>query len=217
MRIRTPEDMAAIISQYGFLPFFNAGIPGFSAEELSDSSVWFPPEGLGVWDWKDRVMRMTGCAYGRFFRSHPGFITEEMLLLLAAYRRDGYDFEGMVSDGLVSRGERTVYSILEETGDEMSTFLRLKSRLAKSSFDKACGELQMKTFMMVSGFDYRLTKDGRPYGWGIALYALTDAVYGGFEERMDRYSPQEAHGLLMAMMQKSFPEAEEALLRRFLG
>lgn len=216
-RINSAGDMAAIVEKYGFLPFFQSGIPGFSVEEMASPSVWFPPKGEGVWEWKDPVMRMTGCAYGKFFRSHPGFISSELFPVLAAYRRDGYDMEGMINDGLMSHGERVVYSILEETESESSTFLRLKSKMAKSSFEKAVSDLQMRTFVMVSGFEYSLTKDGRPYGWGKARYALPETVYPGFEESIDRYTPEEAHKILMERMKKNFPDAEEALIQRFIG
>ena len=56
--------------------------------------------------------------------------------------------------------------------------------------------LQMRTFMMISGFEYHLTKDGRPYGWGTARYALPEAIYPGFEESIDEWKSEEARKML---------------------
>ena len=215
--IRCEKDIEDIVQEYGFLPFFTSAIPGFSIEEMADRKVWFPPHGEGVWEWKDPVIAGTGAAYGRFFLSRPGFASREFFMKLSAYRRDGYDFEGMVNDGLVTHSERILYSILEETGSETSTFLRLKARMSKSAFDSSNTRLQMHTFMMISDFEYKLTKEGKPYGWGIARYALPEEIYPNFEEKTDVYKPEEARKLLLQHLRNKFPEADETALLRVIG
>ena len=97
MTIRSEKDIVKAVRHYGFLPFFKSAIPGLSVEEMADSSVWFPPKGEGVWEWKDPVIKETGAAYGKFFLSRPGFVSSELFPVLAAYRRDGYDVEGMIN------------------------------------------------------------------------------------------------------------------------
>ena len=104
-RIKTEKDIEKAVEEYGFLPFFRSVIPGLSLEEMADSSVWFPEKGEGVWEWKDPVIASTGCAYGKFFLAHPGFVSKELFMILASYRRDGYDIEGMINDGLLSHNE----------------------------------------------------------------------------------------------------------------
>ena len=215
--IRNSNDMKEIVEEYGFLPFFSSAIPGFSVEEMALSSLWFPPKGEGVWEWKSDVIHSTGCAYGKFILSRPAFISKDLFITLAAYRRDGYDFEGMVNDGLVTHSERILYSILEETGSETSTFLRLKARMSKSAFDSSNTRLQMHTFMMISDFEYKLTKEGKPYGWGIARYALPEEIYPNFEEKTDVYKPEEARKLLLQHLRNKFPEADETALLRVIG
>lgn len=216
-RIRNEKDMERIVGEYGFLPFFRSAIPGFSIEEMADSSVWFPPKGEGVWEWKDPVIKNTGCIYGKFFLSRPGFVSASLFPVLASYRRDGYDFEGMVNDGLVTHSERTIYSILEETGSETSTYLRYKANLSKSAFDNSNTRLQMRTFMVISAFDYRLTKEGKPYGWGIARYALPETIYPDLEEQIDSFTPEEACHELMRHLRTRFPDTEEPVLRHIIG
>ena len=124
MKIRGKEDMAEIVRKYGFLPFFSSAIPGFSVEEMAAPEVWFPPKGEGVWEWKDDVIAATGGTYGRFFHSRPAFISKDFFTLLAAYRRDGYDYEGFSNDGHATHSERVVYEKLSESESEISSYLR---------------------------------------------------------------------------------------------
>lgn len=215
--IKRPEDIENTVLEFGFLPFFRSVIPGFSVEEMADSSVWFPPEGEGVWDWKNTVIKDIGAAYGKFFLSRPGFVSKELFPVLSAYRRDGYDFEGMVNDGLVTHSERIIYSILEETGSETSTFLRYKANMSKATFDSSNSRLQMRTFMMISAFDYRLTKEGRPYGWGIARYALPETIYPNLETALDSIKPETAAKILLEQLRAKFPGTEEGALRHIIG
>ena len=216
-KIRKKEDIISIVEEFGFLPFFRSAIPGFSVEELADSSVWFPPKDEGVWEWKGPVIEATEAAYGKFFLSRPGFVSKELFPVLSAYRRDGYDFEGMINDGLVTQGERQIYSILGETGNEISTFLRYKARMSKSTFDSSNTRLQMKTFMMISGFEYKMTKSGKPFGWGIARYALPETIYPDFEEKIDSMKPEEARKKLLDHLKSRFPETEDRILLKLVN
>ena len=218
MIIRNKNDMADIVEKYGFLPFFTSAMPGFSIEELAAPEVWFPPKGEGVWEWKDDVISMTGGAYGRFFHSRPAFVSREFFTLLAAYRRDGYDYEGFSGDGHATHSERVVYEKLSETESEVSTYLRLQTKLSRSTFDKAVAGLQMQTFAVISGFDYKLSKDGRNYGWGLARYALADTLFGpGFESRIDEHSPKEAYEILIDHILECFPGCTRSDAIRLLG
>ena len=215
--IKSEKDMEAVVEEYGFLPFFRSAIPGFSVEEMADPSVYFPPKGEGVWDWKDDVINGTGGTYGKFFLSRPGFVSKDFFFLLAGYRRDDYDFEGMVNDGLVTHSERLFYQILEETGSETSTFLRYKARMSKSSFDNANTRLQMKTFIVISGFDRKTTKDGRPYGWGVARYSLAENIYPDLEESLNGTRAADASAKLLSRLRAVFKDTEDAALRRIIG
>ena len=216
MRIRTEQDAEEAVRLYGFLPFFRSIIPGLSIEEMADSSIWFPEKGEGAWEWKEPIIEGTSAAYGKFFLSRPGFIAKEMFPIFASYRRDGYDAEGMINDGLLSQRENQIYSLLEE-GSERSLFLRAKTNLSKSSFDKYCTKLQMRTFVMISAFESGIAKDGHRYGWGVARYALPESVYENFEEEIDKYKPEEAYSILFRHLKALFPETEDSIISRFLG
>ena len=64
-------------------------------------------------------------------------------------------------------------------------------------------------FVIVSGFDYRLTKDGRKYGWGITRYALPEAIFGDDTESMiDSYTPESAFNIMKKHLMAYFPDDE---------
>ncbi len=216
--IRTKEDLCNAVVRFGFLPFFRSVIYGLSLEDMADSSIWFPPDGMGAWDWKEDIIKATGGAYGSFFSGCPGFVSRDMIFPLLSYRRNGYDFEGFSNDGHAKKNERRIYGILEETGEENSTFLKAKSGMSESSFSEAMKGLQMNGFVIVSGFDYRIAKDGRKYGWGITRYALPEAVFGDNTESMiDSYSPESAFSAMKEHLEKLFPEEPEHRIDIFLG
>lgn len=53
--IRTPEDLTALVSEFGFLPFFSTEIAGFSIDDLTPMEVWGEYLGLGPWLWRDEI------------------------------------------------------------------------------------------------------------------------------------------------------------------
>ena len=100
--LRSPEDIAALAEEWGFLPFFAGEIPGFSVEECCPPELWFSEEADGPWEWKGPVARSGRCVYGKFFGGRAGFISREWLPDFANFRRDGYDFDARYDDGLAS-------------------------------------------------------------------------------------------------------------------
>lgn len=86
------EDLIEAVNYFGFLPFFENEIEGFSIAEMCDPSIYFT--GVeGPWEWKGPVISELQCAYGKFFNKKAGFITKKWFSDFANYRRDGYDFD----------------------------------------------------------------------------------------------------------------------------
>ncbi|MBO4306378.1 MAG: hypothetical protein J5890_04225 [Clostridia bacterium] len=198
--ISTKEQLKSLVSDIGFLPFFSCGIPGFCLRDTVDSSVWFVRDVEGPWEWKTDVG-----IYGKLFRGKAVFMSPEWYGILACYRRDGYDYEGMFEDGLLSRN---ALSVMESIGNEslISTVLRSRVQMESSAFDKAITELQMKCFLLPSGFEYAIDKNGRPYGWGIAKYAPSDYVYGKLiADAESEYTPDTAKEMLIEHVMEVCP------------
>ena len=121
--LRSPEDIAALTEEWGFLPFFAGEIPGFSVEECCPPELWFSDDADGPWEWKGPVARSGRCVYGKFFGGRAGFISREWLPDFANFRRDGYDIDARYDDGLASRKDKAVYDTVAEL--PMLTFVQL--------------------------------------------------------------------------------------------
>ena len=120
-------------------------------------------------------------AYGKRFAKKAGLVSREWYSDLANYRRNGYDFDARYEDGLASHKEKCVMDVLLREGPALSKDLK---RLAgfnndgMKGFDTVITNLQMQTYITVHSFEYAQDKHGRPYGWGIARYAVTEDVLG---------------------------------------
>ena len=84
--IRTQEDLENLIEEWGFVPFFENEIEGFSIKEQVDPKLWFTEED-GPWEWKGRIAVKGRCAYGKFFGKKAGFVSKKWFADLLNYRR----------------------------------------------------------------------------------------------------------------------------------
>lgn len=99
--IKSKDDLKNAVEKYGFLPFFENSIEGFSIEEHIAPECWYNYLGDGswaAWEWKGPVIRETGCAYGKFFEKKACYISAQWFPDFANYRRDGYDFDARYDD-----------------------------------------------------------------------------------------------------------------------
>ena len=219
--IRTIRDLEDLIEEWGFLPFFRGRIPGFSIEELSDPAIWYDEGDFRVWDWKGPVIRDTGCAYGKFFEKKAGFISREWFFDFANYRRDGYDYEGMIEDELVSFRDRKLYALVNEHSPVLSKELKAMGNFRKGGnkgFDTMITRLQMQGFVLVNDFKYMTDRFGREYGWGVAEYATPEWFFGeGFYEKTYAREPEESYARLFDHLKGLFPEAPEKDIIKVLG
>ena len=148
--IKTIKDLEKLVEEWGFLPFFRGRIPGFSVGEIADPSVWYDEGDFSVWDWKGPVIQDLKCAYGKFFEKKAAFISREWFFDFANYRRDGYDYEGMIEDELVSYKDRKLYELVAKNGPVLSKELKALGNYRKggnTGFDTSITRLQMQGFV----------------------------------------------------------------------
>jgi hypothetical protein len=90
-KIDSPERMIEVIREYGIIPFFRCGVPGWSIEEMTAPGCWFTDEEnggtLGPWDWKIEAVREGDIAYGKFLGGKAAFATVEWYRELMNWRR----------------------------------------------------------------------------------------------------------------------------------
>ena len=180
-RIHNAMELEALVQQMGFLPFFACAVPNFSIEEFTPSRYWFVEGVDGPWEWRMEVARRGMVAYGKLFSRKAGLVSREWYSDLANYRRNGYDFDSRYEEGLASYREKCIMDVLLREGPTLSKDLKRMAGFGSDGlrgFDTVITNLQMQTYVTVHSFEYARDKYGKPYGWGIARYAVAEDVLG---------------------------------------
>ncbi len=227
--IRTKEDLKQAVEELGILPFFANEIPGFSIEENCAPETYFSKE-PGVWEWKGPVIQELRCAYGKFFGKKAAFISSKWFPDFANYRRDGYDYDARVDEGLSNYNEQYLYeliasrhSILSKDAKAVGGYIKPKKDgpdqwQPRKGFDTLITKLQMMGYITTTDFEYEVDKNGNFYGWGIARYATPEEFFGKkFTNRVYKYTPEESKQRLLRHLKKILPDTDRDTLEHFLG
>lgn len=226
-RVRTKQDLIDAVREYGIVPYFSTSVPGFSLEEHCSPAVLFSDSGDDTWAWKGPVIQATGCAYGKFFEKKAAYVSREIFLDLANYRRDGYDFDSRYDDGLARFQDKQLYDLIDASAPVLSKVLRETGGYAysgrwqktegKKGFDTSVTRLQEQCYVIISDFVYTLDKNGNRRGWGVAEYSTPEKTMGEFfTDNVYRRTPEESYERLMEHLKKLFPRAQEKELKKFL-
>lgn len=220
--IRSQDDLVEAIDTFGFLPFFENSIVGFSIEEHIDPDCWYDNAtgSWPVWEWKGPVIQRTGCAYGKFFEKKACYISPEWFPDFANYRRDGYDFDARFDDDLAPMRDKQLYDLIEPNAPILSKELKKLGDYRKGGvkgFDTVITRLQAQCYVLISDFVYMKDKSGQPYGWGVAEYSTPEAFMGErFKNAVYRRTPEESYMRLFEHFRLLFPDIDERALKRFL-
>ncbi|MBE6759596.1 MAG: hypothetical protein E7554_05830 [Ruminococcaceae bacterium] len=219
--VRCPSDLEELVEQYGFLPYFKCRIPGFSVEEYCDPGSWWCGDpARDPWEWRAIVAAGGRVAYGKLFENKAGFVSRKWYPVLAAYRRDGYDFDSRWDDGLAARREKKIMDVLE-SGESIPSF-ELKSLAGfggdgEKGFESTVTRLMMQTYITIRGFRRRKNKRGEEYGWAVSVYSTPEALWGR-EAVVSCYHLErtQAQELLIDHMTGLFPCADTKEIRKLL-
>ncbi len=213
------EEIAALVDKIGFLPFFRGEIAGFSVEEHTPPALWFGEED-GPWEWKGPVIRLAHCAYGKFYRGKAMFISREWFPDFANLRRDGYDYDARMDEGIARR--RDTY-LMEELMHAPSLLGKeLKARVCfteerKKGYEGSLTRLQMMAYITTADFEYARDKYGKPYGWGLARYSTPEQFFGeDFCREAYRRSPGESYARMAAHLKALLPHASDGQISHIL-
>lgn len=235
MRIATKEQLENAALHYGLLPFFANRIKGFSIEEMAAPGVLFGNmrDDYGCWDWKGPVIREQTTAYGKFFNRKAGFVSMELLPDFINYRRKAYPVrpdsteemlleiissaEGMTSAELRravfgTPAKRAGYGdLVDITPNSAETTVRPK----RQCFEAPLQKLQMGGHLLITDFQYKYSRKGERYGWGVALYSTPEIWFGRNFMLTDK-SPEESFEILVSHVADKFPHADERSIRSLL-
>ncbi len=222
--IRSIEDMQQLIQSFGFLPFFENEIPGFSLEENTPQELWYKGSVDGrddwpVWDWKGPVANSGTCMYGKFFQKKAGFVSAEWIPDFLNARRDGMTFLERYEEGQIFYKDKAVYEAVRSYGSILTPHLKYECNYRKggnTGFETVITRLQMQTYLCIADFAYRVDKTGKEYGWGVALYTTPETQFGEAVAACPR-SPEESRERILEHLSDLFPHASEKQLFRVIG
>ena len=213
--VRTQEMLLELVNTLGILPFFKNRIPGWSLEEHIDPAVWFTGAD-GPWQWKGYLAASKSCIYSKLVRNGNAWISHALFPDLANYRRDGYDFEGRVEDGLVPYRDKLLMDYLDSHIPVLSRTARRSCGFAKG-YEASLTRLEMQTFIINQDFVYDLTKDGKPYGWGNAFLTFPEKWLGeAYLEQTDGRTPEQSLSRICEHLHLAMPEIPADDFRRML-
>ena len=222
--IRTKRDLEEAVDRYGLLPFLDNTLPGsgWSVEELCDPAKWFT-DGDGPWEWKGPVIETTGAAYGKFFRSKAGFVSIEWFPDLWNTRNGGVAFDEHYEAGKASRACKVVHDLIVENGPLTTTELRKLGGFGPAKKGKRPGletaitQLSMACYLVVDGYEYKIGRDGEPYGWPVARHALPEQHFPyDPADVIGSRTPERSRELILAHLTEVLPDVPSDSLARII-
>lgn len=218
MTFHTEIGLMQVIQQIGFLPFFDSGVRGYSAEEMADPDcryVVFPDGGWDwpLWKWKGPVVTEGGCVYGKFFAGKAGFISREWWPDFFNYRRSTHK---QPEEGSI---EEAILLTLQEQGSMITRELRAACGFTgpkmRSRFDGYVTRLEMGCYIVTEDFIYPVDKHNREYGWGWSLLTTPEQLLGREACQCGR-TPEESYERMLRHFHQLLPEASEQQIKKLL-
>lgn len=208
--------MAEAVEKFQLLPFFPNNVSGLSIEEMCAPGLLFGGNyDEGCWEWKGPVIRRQIAAYGKFFRRKAGFVGLELLPDFLNYRRKIYpvkpgEMEEMLLDIIKENDSLTSTELKqlifgskrrnwEELVDNNDIILNKSKR---KSLESLLQKLQMGGWILISDFEYKRTKNGERYGWGVARYSTPEVIFGELLEKRKGETPQDSLDYIINFMKK---------------
>ena len=222
MIVKTAEQLKALIIESGFLPLFDGSVPGFSVEAVTDRRGWWSgDEAIDPWSWRMSIAAEGDIIYGKFLEKKSAFFSREWFPVLANYRRGGYDFDALYEDGRAGRREKNIMELFTEPQTSLASYKIRKmagfGAGGDKGFEGTLGGLQMKTYLVVGGFDFKRKRNGETYGWPVSFYRTAEsALNADFMDNEYRVEPKESFEKLVERMKKLCPQAGDKSIRSFL-
>ncbi|MBR1793184.1 MAG: hypothetical protein IJ764_06040 [Bacteroidales bacterium] len=225
---RSRQQVLDKVLEWGFLPFFKNGIDGFSIAEHTPEELWFEKDVEGPWEWKGPIIGEWQCAYGKFFAGKAGFVSLEWLPDFINWRRFARPLTVLGGDAqhilTVLRQNETLLSHELKKASGYSLSRRRwkgaeqdKERVEKTGAecDSLLNALEMSTYVCIADFEYKYTRAGERYGWGVARYCTPEAMYGDGIVHCERM-PEESRQRIANHLQALFPQATARQIEKMI-
>lgn len=226
-RIDSKETLREAAERFGILPFFPNNVQGLSVEEMCAPGMLFGGNyDEGCWEWKGPVIRKATTAYGKFFHRKAGFISLQLLPDFLNFRRFAFPVkEGSMdamlleiireNDSLSSTElKHLIFGGRKRNWDDLPDFQQsLRPNVKSKSLESPLQRLQMGGRIIISDFEYKKTKSGERYGWGVARYSTPEIVFGDKLSEIEGRSPEQSLRFIVEMTAKVCGVSKKTLLK----
>lgn len=100
--------------------------------------------------------------------------------------------------------------------DASVTIVNKKNGMA---FDALIAQLQMGTHVCIADFEYLISKNGEPYGWGVARYCTPEAMYPELfpiKDRVGERTPNQSRKRIIDHLQGLLPDVDKAKIEKLI-
>ena len=153
------------------------------------------------------------------------------LSYFANCRRNGYDFDARWEDGRASAREKKIMDLFlweDADGNTMfrkeqilSTDLKRQAGFGKGgekNFPGIVTQLQMETYLVISGFRRRKNRRGKAYGMPVSVLLPPESIWG-YDTVTAAYAetPKVSWKRLLDRVRELYPRADEKAIVRLIG
>ncbi|MCH5226334.1 MAG: hypothetical protein J1F16_00745 [Muribaculaceae bacterium] len=224
LKIDSRVSMLNAVDQIKILPFFPNNIKNLSISELCAPGMLFGGNyDEGCWEWKGPVIRQKTAAYGKFFRRKAGFVSLELLADFLNYRRYSYPIKAGSTDEMLleiikendsltsTELKKLVFGNRKRTRwDELpESNLMIPANSKSKSLESPLQRLQMGGWILISDFEYKKTRSGERYGWGVARYSTPEVHFGDSLLMPSDRNPLESLQNIIDKMKKIWPNVSQ--------
>ena len=244
--IESREELEEAARTMGVLPFFSNPVKGLSVSEMCAPGMLFGGNyDEGCWEWKGPVVRRKTSAYGKFFKRKAGFVSLDLLPDFLNYRRKTYPIkpfstEEMLLDIIRENGDISstelknyIFGGRKSARNAMDLPEGKSFPFSKNSFsmkneddeeikpkrkglESPLQRLQMGGWILISDFQYKVTKKGERYGWGVARYSTPEYHLPDIDMEVEGRTAEESLERIIREIKKRFPWMSEKALRSIL-
>ena len=244
MVIDSREKLEEAAQAMGVLPFFPNCVRGLSVEEMCAPGMLFGGNyEEGCWEWKGPVVRRKTSAYGKFFKRKAGFVSLDLFPDFLNYRRKHYPVkpystEEMLLEIIRENGDITSTELknfifggrkntrrAEDLPDskfkpgrytEIEESPELRSDGRRKGLESPLQRLQMGGWILISDFQYKITKKGERYGWGVARYSTPEYHFSNMSLDVEGRFPEESLSHIINEVKERNPWCSKTKLRELL-
>lgn len=222
--IHTFDDFCPALRQAGF------SLSGPADKGIFTLSRYFGPEvqwhtgdrQTDPWEWRMRsVEECRDMAYGNLFFRRTGWVTLDWYPYFVAVRREGKPLEQLYQEGHISQMAYGIYSLIREYGEvsvhKMQVALHV-TKETRSAFQAALVHLQMQLLITVCGSEYKMGKNGQPYGWPTTVFCSVERFFGGIgvAGQAQEIGKERAAEKIAQQVRLLNPQVEDRALQSFI-